>query len=127
MELAHVALNVSSEEKADLFYKDLLGLQKSTPRSIPAHLAKAIFGIDKDIPMIHYTSQNLDFEIFVTGETSLLDPGAAHVCITIHNREEFLAKCEALSVQVIRIAKGEGFLVFVKDLDGNLFEVKVQG
>jgi len=43
MLLRHVGLICSSEENSDKFYQDLLGLNKSEPKTLPSDLSKAIF------------------------------------------------------------------------------------
>jgi hypothetical protein len=42
----------------------------------------------------------------------------------VKNIEEFVNRCEAMQVEVNRVPKGDRLLTFVKDYDGNRFEVK---
>ena len=70
MILQHVALTCSSEEKADKFYQDLLGLQKSEPKIIPPALSKALFDINSELKIINYLDENLHFEIFFSDQNS---------------------------------------------------------
>jgi hypothetical protein len=35
-----------------------------------------------------------------------------------------LRKCEKVQVEIIRVPKGESLITFIKDADGNLFEIK---
>ena len=42
----------------------------------------------------------------------------------VKDREEFIRRCEAMHLEVNRIPKGDTLLTFVKDYDGNLFEIK---
>ncbi len=52
MVLRHVGLTSCSEEKADAFYKDLLGLKKSEPETLNSALSKSIFNIDSELVII---------------------------------------------------------------------------
>ena len=54
MILRHAALRCSSEENSDKFYKDLLGLDKSEPKTLPQALSKAIFNLDSEMEIINY-------------------------------------------------------------------------
>ena len=63
MILQHVALTCSSEENADTFYADLLGLTKLEPKALPLELSKAILNIDSELEMINYQDENIYFEI----------------------------------------------------------------
>ena len=123
MVLRHVALTSSSEEKADAFYADLLGLTKSEPKALPRDLSKAIFNVDSELVMINYQDEQVHFEIFVTGSNGGNSRKIAHICLEVDNLEVFLEKCHSLNVDIARIPKGEKELIFIKDFDGNLFEI----
>jgi len=54
MLLKHAGLACSTEDKADKFYRDLLGLKKSESKYLSADLSKAIFDLDSELQMINY-------------------------------------------------------------------------
>jgi catechol 2,3-dioxygenase-like lactoylglutathione lyase family enzyme len=124
MQLKHVALISSSEEKADAFYADLLGLTKSDPKALPRELSTAIFNVDTELVMINYQDEQVHFEIFVTVSNGQNSPKIEHTCLEVDNLEVFLENCRSLNVDITRIPKGDKTLTFIRDFDGNLFEVK---
>jgi len=124
MRFKHVALTCSSEEKSDTFYADLLGLTKSEPKTLPSELSKAIFNIDAELLMINYQDENTHFEIFITGPHPGNRRKIEHTCLEVDNLEVFLENCRGLSVDLARIPKGNKTLTFVRDFDGNRFEIK---
>jgi catechol 2,3-dioxygenase-like lactoylglutathione lyase family enzyme len=125
MQLKHVALASGTEKNADTFYADLLGLAKSEPKTLPCKLSKAIFNIDTELLMINYQNENAHFEIFITGpDKGNGRPKIEHTCLEVDNMEAFLDKCQRLNLDVARIPKGDKTLTFIKDFDGNLFEIK---
>jgi len=124
MILRHVGLTSSSEEKADVFYADLLGLIKSAPKMLPLELAKAIFNADRELVMINYQNEDIHFEIFITGSDGGNSRKIEHTCLEVDNLAGFLEKCRGLSIDISRIPKGDKTLTFIKDFDGNLFEIK---
>ena len=71
MILRHVALTCSSERKSDRFYNNLLGLEKLEPKILPKRLAKAIFDVDSELLMINYRGEDVHFEIFITGNSTI--------------------------------------------------------
>ena len=123
MRLRHAGLTCSSEENSDRFYKDLLGLNKSAPKTLPADLSRAIFGLDTELQMISYMDDNVHFEIFITNPSRASQSRIDHLCLEVDDLDEFIAKCRHMQVAVNLVPKGDKTLTFIKDFDGNLFEV----
>jgi len=141
MNLLHVALASGSEENADKFYRDLLGLRKAAPKALSSSLARAIFNIDSDFSMINYMDESVHFEVFVkTGEIltgSDEDPAGSgdashaggnrridHVCLQVEDLGEFLQKCRNMGIGVTRVPRRDYVVTFISDYDGNIFEIK---
>lgn len=124
MLLKHVALTCSSEEKSDKFYQGLLGLEKSEPKTLPAVLSKSIFNLDSELVIINYLNEHLHFEIFITDRSKDRTGQIEHYCLEVGNLEDFINKCRILGVEIAQIPKGHSTLTFIKDFDGNLFEIK---
>lgn len=124
MILRHVGLTCSSEENADTFYADLLGLTKSEPKLLSRELVKAIFNLDSELAMVNYQNEDIHFEVFITAQIINKTNRIDHTCLEIADLEGFLEKCRRLNVEVARIPRGEKMLIFIRDFDGNLFELK---
>lgn len=124
MELKHIGLVCRSEDSCDRFYGGLLGLAKSDPRTIPAALARQIFNRPADLTLLNYTGPGIHFEIFLDPQASYDDVRIAHVCLAVSDMAGFLKRCSDFKAAVSRIPKPGGMLTFVRDDDGNLFEIK---
>jgi len=124
MILRHVALTCSSEENSDKFYKNLLGLEKSEPKTLPRALSKAIFNVDSELQMINYLDEYVHFEIFISSHSMRSVGQIEHFCLEADDLQGFLKKCRNLGVEVSQIPKGDRTLTFIRDFDGNLFEIK---
>lgn len=124
MVLRHVGLRCGSEENSDRFYKDLLGLEKSRTKTLPAFLSKSIFNLDAELDIINYLNEDLHFEIFITDRSKDSSRQIEHLCLEIDDLNYFLNKCNAFGVEVAQIPKGDKTLTFIRDFDGNLFEIK---
>ncbi len=120
----HTALVCSQEENADRFYRQLLGLEKATAKVLPQSLAKAIFNIDAELNIINYTGAGIHFEIFIAQGQTPDNEKIAHTGIEVDDRRLFLDACRNLGIWVNQVEKGEKVLLFVRDFDDNLFEVK---
>ncbi len=123
MILRHVALTCSAEEKADKFYKNLLGLKKSAPKTIPASLSKALFNINSELKIINYRNEYLHFEIFFDSPIKSSVRRIEHVCLEVDDLATFLEKCRTLQVNIVQVPKKDKLLTFISDDDGNLFEI----
>ena len=124
MMLRHVALACSSEEKSDKFYRNLLGLKKSEPKTLPPSLSKTLFDLDSDLKIFNYRSEHLHFEIFITNRNNCCVRGVEHVCLEVSNLAVFLEKCRRLQIKVVQVSRKDKQITFVSDDDGNLFEIK---
>ena len=124
MKLKHTALVCSSEENSDKFYQTLLGLEKMKPKTVPAELSKQIFNIDLELKIINYTSPDIHFEIFISDSIKQQNNKIEHVCIEIEYLEKFLRKCRSLDVEMTQVSKPDKTLTFIRDFDGNSFEIK---
>jgi catechol 2,3-dioxygenase-like lactoylglutathione lyase family enzyme len=120
----HTGLAASSEENADRFFINILGLEKSEPKIIDKKLAYSLFGIDAELLMIHYRGGNVDFELFVHKEYKATEKQIAHSCIKVNDLKTIVYKCKDAGLKVIEVPKGLGVITFISDYDGNLFEVK---
>lgn len=124
MKIRHYGLACRSEESADRFYEKFLGMKKLGRKSVPAALAEAFFGIPRDLAVINYTLDEIYFEIFIHEGEASTAPSPAHICLEVNDLAAFLERCRAMDVPVIRAPRGEQWINFIKDYDGNLFEVK---
>ncbi|MCJ7611764.1 MAG: VOC family protein, partial [Candidatus Aminicenantes bacterium] len=124
MKLRHVALVCRSEENADRFFGEVLGLKKAETRSLSRDLAQAVFEIDFESKMVNYLDENVHFEIFIVPHHSIQSRPIEHVSLEVDDMPAFLERCRLGNVTVRRIPREEAYLTFVLDADYNLFEIK---
>ena len=124
MLLNHIGLVSSSEEQSDRFFTKALGLTKVRTGTLSAELARRLFDLDEDFTLLHYGDGELQFEVFVPLHGDLAPHVMSHVCLEVTDRSTFLERCRALGVAIVEAPKGDSLVVFVKDFDGNLFEIK---
>jgi catechol 2,3-dioxygenase-like lactoylglutathione lyase family enzyme len=126
MILKHVALVCGSADNSDKFYQQLLGLVKINSKILPRELSRQIFDLDQELQVINYADESARFEIFINSKESIEAKRIEHVCLEIEDMEAFIKKCRALEAEILQIQKGDRLLLFIKDFDGNLFEIKAK-
>jgi catechol 2,3-dioxygenase-like lactoylglutathione lyase family enzyme len=124
MILKHVALASHSEEYSDKFYGTLLGLKKLDSKMLAASLSKQIFMVDAETQILNYADNHIHFEIFVNDQNSEHKNRFEHVCLEVEDPASFLKKCHEMGVEILQIPKRDRMLTFIRDDDGNLFEIK---
>jgi catechol 2,3-dioxygenase-like lactoylglutathione lyase family enzyme len=124
MALDHVALVCRSEDSSDRFFKEILGLTKEQPKTVPASLAKQVFLFDKELKVITYKGESSEFEVFISETETEPRQMIAHVSLECPNIDEILNKCAAAGLRIRRGVKGERTIYFIEDFDSHLYELK---
>jgi catechol 2,3-dioxygenase-like lactoylglutathione lyase family enzyme len=120
--IQHVALECSHKETADLFFSEILGMEKVKTTSLPRVLSFSIFGIDADVEMVVYGDETSRFEVFI--HTKRKEHSFDHVGLKVPDKEVFVARCKKHGLKPFVIQKNEKQLLFVWDFSGNLFEIQ---
>jgi catechol 2,3-dioxygenase-like lactoylglutathione lyase family enzyme len=124
MKVSHLGLACRSEESAERFYEKFLGMKKLDRKTVPASLAGAFFGIPSDLAVLNYVRDDVYFEVFLHEGERPAAGYPAHVCLEVGDLEAFLERARAMEVSVVRAPKGDRWITFIRDFDGNLFEIK---
>jgi catechol 2,3-dioxygenase-like lactoylglutathione lyase family enzyme len=124
MRLHHAAVVCHSRENADRFYRDILGLKTMKDATLSKELAEEIFATPQECQFMLYGNDDFAVEVFVVAEDSPAKPIFPHLCMEVADRMSFADRCDREGLEVRRIPRGDTLLIFVKDFDGNLFEVK---
>ncbi len=127
MKVRHHGLACRSEETADRFYEQLLGLKKLEPKTLPAALSGLLFGIHSDLPIRNYAGDELHFEVFIHECNPPAGGSPVHVCLEVEDLDTFLERCRTMGVPVTRVPRGDRWITFIRDYDGNRFEIKTAG
>ncbi len=102
-------------------------MERTEPKILPRGIAEALFGVEMDLTMVYYRHKSCQFELFIHPDLKPFNGArgnVSHDCIQVEDVDGFLEDCERAGCEVIRVPKGDKVLNLVKDLDGNLFEIK---
>jgi catechol 2,3-dioxygenase-like lactoylglutathione lyase family enzyme len=119
-----MALINNSEEKADKFYKEFLGLNKLRCFEVSAEMAQKIFNLKVNYKVIVYSNDQFRVEIFIDEKYKGDKNSIPHVCIEVKDREKLILKAEKMGIDYTKIPKQNSYYLFIRDYNGNLFEVK---
>ena len=124
MKVNHIALTSRSEQNADRYFKDLLGLEKVRVKTIPAGLAGKVLKFDQEITAIDYEGPGVRFEVFLLEISKASGPEIRHTGLEVEDREDLISRAKELGLE-IRVGEKDGRkIIFISDFDGNLFEIK---
>ena len=124
MKVSHIGLACRSEETADRFYEKFLGMKKLERKTVPAEVSGVFFGLPSDLTVLNYVRENIYFEVFIHQSARPAAGSPAHICLEVEDLEAFLERARTMGVPILRAPKGDRWITFVRDLDGNLFEIK---
>jgi catechol 2,3-dioxygenase-like lactoylglutathione lyase family enzyme len=122
MNIEHIATTITDQAEIQNFYCNVLGMNEIRRFVLKNELAGQIFGINKDTFVFQLQKEDLFLELFLVA--GKYDKGFEHICISIKDRENLIAKAEQNGYTCIRIEKEKSDLVFIKDKSGNIFEIK---
>ena len=122
----HVGLACRSETAVARFYGELLGLERASAKTLSAALALPLFGIDAELPVVNYVGPAAHFEIFLWEDVPPADRGAIHhVCLEVVDPEALAERARSQGFDVVRVPRGDRWVTFIADADGNRFELKL--
>lgn len=127
MRLAHISAVCATYENAKRFYADMLGMEEVKNFSIDQALTEKIFGVSCGCRIVCFENDSCVIEVFIPSKKVEGKKPFMHHCIEVEDREGFLSRCREQNLRINRVAKGDKFLFFLEDFDGNLYEVKEGG
>ena len=122
IDIHHIAIQRSNRSRTIEFFEKLLGYKLIKNSLLPSILSKEIFDIDGKVEMLNFADGNISIEVFITDRK--IDNGFAHICLFVEDIENFILQCKKINLKPFSIDKDGREIFFVRDEDGNLFEIK---
>lgn len=124
--LEHIAVSAKTEEQADRFFIELLGLNKTRAFSVAAELTREFFRVEREIRVIRYSNGVLDVEVFVTEDDSCSKDLYTHSCLVVEDRDAFENRARSMGLDTTHVPKkgSDSYYLFIKDFFGNIYEIK---
>jgi len=124
MKLEHIGISISDRNEIVNFYQNILGMTEIRKFSINEQLSKNIFNEKtfKEIEIFLMKKDDLIIEIFINQNNN--SKNFNHICFSTTEREKLISKVKENNYGYIREEREYYDLIFIKDNDGNLFEIK---
>ncbi len=121
--LEHIGITINEESDIDTFYKDLLGLKEERKFELYEDFSEKLFGTGERVPVALLSGEDFFMELFLTERKQT--PGYNHICISVENRDDIIAKAKSMGFPVTEIKReSRDAIVFIRDRSGNIFEIK---
>ncbi len=125
MLLNHVGIINESEEKAVRFYHDFLGLEKTREFVVSTKLSEQLFSVSHEIKVLVFERDSIKLEVFICPEYSRQpSPDYGHIGLLVDDLQAIKEKAQKTGVELIVGRTEEKTVYFLKDLSGNLIEIK---
>ncbi|MBN1280288.1 MAG: VOC family protein [Candidatus Thermoplasmatota archaeon] len=122
--LQHVAVECDDQVSADRFFTEICGLSKTKSTVLSTELSQQIFGLTQSVTFCLYENGQMRVEVFI--HHGQRPPSYAHLCIEVEDKQRFMDRCRQQGLQPFVVMKESKELLFVRDVSGNLFEIKLK-
>lgn len=121
--LVHCGITVSSLDNAREVFEGIFHLPVAWSFDVGPDVMSALFGIRTAAHVRVYDLGNTRLEVFVIQD--MPPPGRIqHLCLEFEDREPVIRRSEDSGFDVFRYSRPGGDVVFVRDRDANLYELK---
>jgi catechol 2,3-dioxygenase-like lactoylglutathione lyase family enzyme len=121
--LEHIALECDTVDHAKMLYEDVFACSFVKSFDLPKDFVEQVFSVNKEIKALVYKAETGIYEVFITGKKSIPN-SFSHVCISVDDMKDFSVRCDAIGLKPYTVQKNKKSYWFVRDMIGNLFEVK---
>jgi catechol 2,3-dioxygenase-like lactoylglutathione lyase family enzyme len=122
--LNHIALWSRSEKNARNFYQELLGFDFLYKFHATHAVMDEIFSIKRPMNVFVFGNDNLKLEIFINDRLQYEHHPVNHICLNVDDVSAVFESAKALNLPRKMVKREGRNLYFIKDFDGNLFELK---
>lgn len=119
--LLHIALEIIQNDLQP-FYIDILGGSIKNHKILKAQDAASIFQINSETAVYDISIQDIYFEMFV--HNKFQTKSFSHVCLALHNAFEIYKKAKENNYWAFLRKNNQWKTYFIKDNNGNMFEIK---
>ena len=120
----HVCIEVSSEERSQEIFEEILGLDRAYSFLIDEGFMTRMFGLENACEAVVYQAGKTKIEVFIRPKMGGSDSRTSHLCITVPDREKVLKACREKGVAILLHPRDGRPLYYIRDHDGNLYEIK---
>lgn len=121
---SHWGLTVSSETRARELFEKLFRMPVVKQFDVTESLSRSLFDIGGEARAIVFDAGGTVIEVFIDPESARRANRYDHLCLAVEGRDALLKRAEEMGLKINRFRKGDREIVFIRDFDGNLYEIK---
>ena len=127
----HIAIFTNNAQRLLVFYVKIMGFRKEREEILPESIMKSIFGIVSECRFITLAAGGARIELFQPLSVRLKKrrnafTGYNHWGYVVDDREKFCQDLEMKKVHILKVKRGDHFVYFVRDPDGNRIEIRYE-
>lgn len=122
--LHHVCLPVSDLNRSELFYEKILKLKKCWTFTLAKEHAKQLYNIDDDCCFSTFDCSPGKLELCHAPSVDVKPVPGQHFALSLSDRRLFLEHLKKDAIPLFDISREGRHIVFIKDPDGHLIELK---
>ncbi len=124
MLLNHVGIINRSEEQAVRFYKDFLGFVIAKESIVSQELSEQLFAVSREVKLLVFEKDGIKIEVFICPDYKQPCPDFSHIGLMLDDFSGIIEKAPQAGIELIIGKTREKTVHFIKDLSGNLIEIK---
>ena len=120
----HVCIEVSSKERCRKVFEEVLGLNPVYSFRIEKDFMERMFETHNSCEAVVYQAGDAKIEVFILPEMEKNGRRTSHLCLLLPDRQRVLEAAEEKGLAVLHHPRDGRPLYYIRDHDGNLYEIK---
>jgi len=121
--MEHVALECDTLEHAIMLFEKVFDCTLMKSFSLSEDFVEQVFFVRKKVDVYVYKCSSGVFEVFITG-VGKHELSCQHICIGVPDMARFVSSCKNIGLEPYTIIRNEKKYTFLRDMVGNVFEIK---
>ena len=123
----HICIEVSSKKNCRVIFEEVLGLKPAYSFEIEKEFMARMFDVHNPCEAVVYQAGDTKIEVFIRPEMEKLGKRTTHLCLIMPDRERVLKSAEESGLTILHHPREGRPLYYIRDHDGNLYEIKELG
>ena len=120
----HVCIEVSSKKNCREVFEAVLDLKPAYSFQIEKEFMERMFEVHNSCEAVVYKAGDTKIEVFIRPEMEKPGRRTSHLCLLMPDRKRVLKSAEERGLTLLHHPRDGRPLYYIRDNDGNLYEIK---